>query len=73
MCLQVLPGFLPLRPVPGVRDDMQPGIGYPVKQQVRLVKPASRIVLGPQQQRRRGDLADPAGIPREVLADLRVL
>ncbi|HEY6252114.1 MAG TPA: hypothetical protein VI685_19320, partial [Candidatus Angelobacter sp.] len=27
----------------------------------------------PQQQRRRGDLPDPAGIPREVLADLRVL
>ncbi len=70
---QVLLALLPLRPVARVRDDMQPGVGQPAEQHRRLVQAAGRVVIGPQQQRRRADLANPGRIPREVLADLRVL
>ena len=65
---QVLVDLLPLRPVPGVRDDVQARVGQPAEQHVRLVEAAGRVVLGPQQQGRGGDLADPARLPREVLA-----
>src|SRR5262245_41006489 len=37
---QVLVALLPLRPVPGVLDDVQASVGQPLQQQVRLVEAA---------------------------------
>ena len=71
--LQEFLPLLPLRPVARVADDLQAGIGQPVQQQLRLVQAPSRVVVGPQQQRRHADLADPVRAPREVLAHLGVL